>query len=151
MAAIPFFLRLIAVASGLGIAQWSSEAVSFSSAPGFVFSVILLTVFLTLLKPLLVLLMLPFVILTLGLGLWVVNALLVKLTSTIIPGFLLADWGGAFWSAFWVSVLAIGAAALTGKQNGQFRRVVVRQNGFRIERPETSERKSKKEDDVIDI
>ncbi|MBC2600389.1 phage holin family protein [Puniceicoccus vermicola] len=159
MAAIPFFLRLIAVALGLGVAQWTSDSVSFASGYSFAFSVLILGAVLTLLKPVLVLLMLPFVILTLGVGLWFVNALLVMLTSSLIPGFYLADWGSAFWSAIWVSLFTLGAMAMSGKKDQGFRRVVVHQSGFRRNgsapgaSPEQNPKKApkKEDDDVIDI
>lgn len=158
MAAIPFVLRLLAVALGLGVAQWTSDSVTFSSGVSFAFSVLLLGVILTLLKPILVVLMLPFVILTLGVGLWVVNALLVMLTSSLIPGFFLDGWGGAFWSALWVSLLTIGTMAVTGKNHDPFRRVVVQRKGFpgpsgpsRKCSARNRPRNPPKDDDVIDI
>tara|TARA_R100000027_G_scaffold163_3_gene183 strand:- start:2709 stop:3170 length:462 start_codon:yes stop_codon:yes gene_type:complete len=153
MAAIPFILRLLAVALGLGFAQWTSDAVSFDSGISFGFAILLLSLIITLLKPVLVILMLPFVVLTLGIGLWVVNALLVALTSKIIPGFIIAGWGGAFWTALWVSIFTIAAMTITGKRDQHFGRVVIRKPGFG--RSGTSHTKipskSKKDDDVIDI
>ena len=154
MAAIPFLLRLIAVALGLGFAQWTSESVSFQDGMSFGFSVLLLAVVLTLIRPILVLLMLPFVILTLGIGLWVVNALLVMLTSSLVPGFILTGWGGAFWSALWVSILTMATIAMTDRRERPFGKVVVRQSGFRREEStgeRTPPRKQRKDDDVIDI
>jgi len=155
MTAIPFLLRLIAVALGLGFSQWTSDAVSFDSGAGFGFAVLLLAVVLTLLKPVLVLLMLPFVVLTLGAGLWVVNALLVMLTSYLVPGFLLTGWGGAFWAALWVSLLTIGTTCLAGRLEPPFRKVVVRQRGFRpagvSPNQDPSRKSTRKDDDVIDI
>ncbi len=149
METLSFLLRTLAIALGLGIARWTSDAVSIEGWPDYVFAVLLLGVFATLLKPILVLLMLPFVVLTLGIGLWVVNALLVKLAAAIIPGFILGGWGAAFWSALWISLFTLVAQALAGKANGRFRRVVVRQRGFR---PQTPPRKRRKDDDdVIDI
>jgi len=154
MAAIPFLIRLIAVALGLGVAQWTSDSVRFESGLSFGFSVLLLGILLTLLRPVLILLMLPFVVLTLGLGLWVVNALLVMLSSSLIPGFYLADWGAAFWSALWVSLLTLGTMALAKKEKSPFKKVVVHQRGFRSQRsnPEVrNSRRENKDDDVIDI
>ncbi len=155
MAAIPFILRLIAVTLGLGVAQWTAGSVSFASGMSLGLSVLLLGVLLTLIKPLLVLLMLPFVVLTLGLGLWVVNALLVMLTSSLIPGFTLENWGAAFWSALWVSLFTLGAMAVTGNTDQRFRQVTVHRRGFRRSteapgKPPGSDRKEK-DDDVIDI
>ena len=148
MPVLPFILRALATALGLGVSQWTSDSVSFSGGGSFVLAVLLLGLFATLLKPVLVLLMLPLVVLTLGVGLWVVNALLVMLASSLLPGFALSGWGGAFWSALWVSLFSLGAHFLTGGTDGRFRKVVVHQRGFRRSQPASKE---KKDDDVIDI
>ncbi|MFP4352057.1 MAG: phage holin family protein [Puniceicoccaceae bacterium] len=151
MAALPFFLRALATALGLGFSQWTSDSVSFTGAGSFLPAVLLLGLFATLLKPVLVLLMLPLVVLTLGVGLWVVNALLVMLTSALLPGFTLAGWGGAFWCALWVSLFSLGALALPGGPDTRFRRVVVRRRGFRPVSGDGGRKNEKKDDDVIDI
>jgi putative membrane protein len=143
----PVLLRLLASALGLGLAQWTAEGVAFANTPVFVFAVLLLTLLYTLVKPLLVLLVLPLVVLTLGLGLWIVNALLVSLTATLVPGFVLAGWGSAFWAALWVSVFSVVFPLLLrqGDDLELRRRVVVRRRGF--------PRRDKDEDDndVIDV
>ncbi|MEM0964517.1 MAG: phage holin family protein [Verrucomicrobiota bacterium] len=148
MAAIPIILRLIAVTWGLAVAQWTASGVVFQSGLSFVGAVALLGIFLTLLKPVLVLLMLPLVVLTLGLGLWVVNALIVMLASAIIPGFDLATWGSAFWTALWVSLFTLGTIAVTGKNDQRFRKVVLHQSGFRRN---VDPKKKVDNDDFIDI
>ncbi len=150
MAAIPFFLRALATALGLGFSQWTSGSVSFAGTESFVLAVLLLGLFATILKPVLVVLMLPLVVLTLGIGLWVVNALLVMLVSSLLPGFVLAGWGGAFWSALWVSLFTLGGQILVGGKDERFRRVVVHRRGFRSA-PPPGDKGKKKDDDVIDI
>ena len=148
MSALPLILRFIAITLGLSVADWTSRSVEFGSPVAFVFSVILLGILATLLRPVLILLMLPLVVFTLGLGLWVVNALIVMLASALIPGFTLADWGAGFWTALWVSLFSLAAFVLGGQQDPKFRRIVVRQRGFRAG-GET--KKPKDDDDVIDI
>lgn len=143
----PVLLRLLASALGLGLAQWTAEGVGFAGPPVFVFAVLLLTFLNTLLKPLLVLLVLPLVVLTLGLGLWIVNALLVALTASLVPGFDLAGWGSAFWAALWVSVFSVIFPLLVrrGDDLELRRRVVVRRRGF------PRQRKDEDDDDIIDV
>lgn len=144
---LPLILRFVAIALGLLVAQWSADSVEFASPASFVFSVVLLGIFSTILKPVLILLMLPLVVLTLGAGLWVINALLVMFTSALVPGFVLGGWGAAFWVALWVSLFALGGFLLTGQEDQRFRQVVVRKRGFRTE----PSRKNRADDDVIDI
>lgn len=52
-------------------------------------------------KPILVILTLPITILTLGLFMFVINALLVLLVSAVVPGFQVAG----FWSALLFSII----------------------------------------------
>jgi len=64
-------------------------------------AVILLALLNALVRPVLYLLSLPFIILTLGLFMVVINALLLHLVSFLVTGFLVEG----FWPAFWGSVL----------------------------------------------
>ncbi|NBB89136.1 MAG: phage holin family protein [Bacteroidetes bacterium] len=63
---------------------------------GLVLGIINVTV-----KPILTVLTLPFTILTLGLFLLVINAAMVMLTHSIVPGFQVAGW----WSALFFSII----------------------------------------------
>ena len=71
----------------LGTAAWLVGQVSFSSylalaGAGLVFAVIN-----TYLKPLLVLLGFPLIVVTLGIGLFLINMLMLWLTAALVPGF----------------------------------------------------------------
>ncbi|HEY8270314.1 MAG TPA: phage holin family protein [Pseudobdellovibrionaceae bacterium] len=59
-----------------------------------------------LVKPILVLLTLPITILTLGLFLWVINALILKMCAALTPGFVVSSWGSAFLGALIIAVLS---------------------------------------------
>lgn len=61
-----------------------------------------------LLKPLLVLLTLPITVLTLGLFLLVINALLLRLAAAIVPGFRVSGFMPAFWGALLLSIFSFG-------------------------------------------
>lgn len=61
-----------------------------------------------LLKPLLVLLTLPITVLTLGLFLLVVNALLLWLTGALVPGFRVRGFGPALLGSLLLSVISFG-------------------------------------------
>lgn len=56
-------------------------------------------------KPLLALISIPLIIVTLGLFLIVINAVLLKLTAWLVPGFLVADWLAAFVGSIIISVV----------------------------------------------
>ena len=63
--------------------------------------VVLLSLFNAILKPLLVIFTLPFVVLSLGLGVWLINALLFLAVSRLVAGFHVRD----FWAALWGSLI----------------------------------------------
>ena len=59
-----------------------------------------------LLKPLLIVLTLPFTILSLGLFLFVINAILFQIAGKIIPGLHVASFGSAFFASLIVSLVS---------------------------------------------
>ena len=58
------------------------------------------------LRPLLLLLSLPFIILTFGLFIFVVNAILLALTSVLIPGFYVAGFWSAVFGSLVISIIS---------------------------------------------
>jgi len=69
-------------------------------------AVILLALLNALVRPVLYLLSLPFIILTLGLFMVVINALLIQLVSFLVKGFLVEGFWPAFWGAVLISVVS---------------------------------------------
>lgn len=61
-----------------------------------------------LVRPLLVLLTLPVTILTLGLFLFVINALMLKLAAALAPGFRVRGFGAALLGALLLSIFSFG-------------------------------------------
>lgn len=61
-----------------------------------------------LLKPLLLVLTLPITVLTLGLFLLVINALLLRLAAAVVPGFRVSGFAAAFWGALLLSIFSFG-------------------------------------------
>jgi len=57
-------------------------------------------------RPLLVLLTLPLNILTLGLFTFVINALMLLLTSAVVPGFVIRGFGSAILGAIVLSIIS---------------------------------------------
>lgn len=49
------------------------------------------------LKPLLVFFTLPFIIVTFGLGIWIINAVVLMFASGLVPGFHVASFSSALW------------------------------------------------------
>lgn len=134
--------------SGLGVwlGSYFVEGIHYEANTTLLIVVLLLGLFSAVLKPILVFLALPFVVLTLGLGILFINALLYLLVGELVPGFEVVSFGAAFWGALWVTFLNLLFANWIG---GNARRsFTVRSNGGGAKRPT---RKVKAKDDVIDI
>ena len=63
------------------------------------------------LKPVLLLFALPFILLTLGLGVLVINALLFYWVGKLVEGFHVAGFGPALWGALIVSLTNMAGSA----------------------------------------
>jgi putative membrane protein len=66
--------------------------------------VMLLSLFNAVLKPLLILFTLPFIIVTLGLGLWVINAVLLYMAARLVGDFYVAGFGSALLGSLVISL-----------------------------------------------
>jgi putative membrane protein len=69
-------------------------------------------------RPLLILLTLPLTILTLGLFLFVVNALVLQLAAYFVPGFKVAGFGPALLGSLVLTILNVGVSMLVGRASG---------------------------------
>ena len=67
---------------------------------------ILLAILNAILRPILYLLSLPFILVTLGLFMIVINALLLKLVAALVQGFVVNGFWPAFWGAVVISVVS---------------------------------------------
>src|SRR5438093_6341151 len=78
---------------------------------------VILAVVNTLVKPILFVLTLPLTVVTLGLFLLVLNALMLKLTAWIVPGVSVAGWGTTIIAAFMLSAVSmVWKAAVRGEK-----------------------------------
>ncbi len=89
------------------LAAFTSSGIDFDSATTLILVVFLLSLFNLILKPLLVLFTLPFIVFTLGFGLWIINALLLLLVSELVPGFYVDSFLSALWGSLVVSMTSL--------------------------------------------
>jgi putative membrane protein len=134
------------------IAAHTSQGISYSG-PGslgphglgtLALVVLALSLFNTVLKPVLVVFTLPFVVLTLGLGLWFINALLFLLAGAVVPGFTVATYWSALWGALVVSLFSL---VVNGLLSPRRRSLNTRVIGGVSGAPPAARR----DDDVIDL
>ena len=128
-------VRWLILAAGVALGTWLVPGISCDSGVTLVVVVVLLSLFNAILKPLLVVFTLPFVVLSLGLGIWLINAFLFLLVGRLVEGFHVRDFWSALWGALIISLTNILLSGLLRT------RVVVSRPPSRPPPP----------DDVIDI
>ncbi|MBM3876362.1 MAG: phage holin family protein [Verrucomicrobia bacterium] len=101
----------------------------------------------TFVRPLLVILTLPLVLVTLGLFMFIVNAGLLYLVGLLLkPNFEVQSFGAAFWGSLVISLVSIALNALTGTGGAR-----VRVDSRRGSKPEVPNRKDDGNGPVIDV
>lgn len=85
----------------------SGGSIGFTSTGSLLLAAGIISLLNVFLRPLLVLFTLPFVLLTMGFGILLINALLFKLTSTLVTGFVVSSWWAAIWGALVVSIVSV--------------------------------------------
>lgn len=108
--------------------------ITYDSASTLLVVVVLLSLFNAVLKPLLVLFTLPFIIVTLGIGVIVINALLFLFVGEIVKGFEVHGFWAALGGSLIVSITNLLLSSFT-----------------RGPKKPAEEKRVKKSDDVIDI
>jgi putative membrane protein len=97
-------LRWLILALGVTLATKLIPGIHCDDAGTLIAVVLLLSLFNAILKPVLVLFTLPFILLTLGLGMVVINALLFLLAGRLVGGFHVASFGSAIGGALVISL-----------------------------------------------
>jgi putative membrane protein len=99
---------------------WVSDAlfdsVRFDSVATLVVSGLLFGIAHAVIKPVLVVLTLPVTVLTLGLFLLVINALILLLVAWAVPGFYVAGFWPAVWVGLFISVLSFVLNVMLGQR-----------------------------------
>ena len=103
-----FFVQWAVTALSLWVASRVFKGVRFESTSSLIWSALLLGFVNAVLRPILIVLTLPLTLLSFGLFLLVINALLLMLVARLIKGFSLSG----FWTALFASLLitALGMA-----------------------------------------
>ena len=130
---LQLLIRWLVLAVGVTIATKVIPGIECTDRVTLFVVVLLLSFLNVVLKPLLVLFTLPFIVLTMGLGMIVINALLFLLVGQVVDGFQVAG----FWSA-------VGGALIVSVTNLVFIRLLAPTPAARPAKP-------RKPNDVIDI
>ena len=101
-----FILRVLVAALGLWLATELVSGIQVSTAGTLIVAALLLGLVNAVVRPIVVILTLPFTLVTLGLFLLVVNAAMLGLVAAFLPGFAISGFWPAFWAAIVVSVVS---------------------------------------------
>jgi len=144
--------RCVVIALGVVLAAHTSPGISYTAKDcigphglgTLALVVLVLSLFNIVVKPLLILFALPFVLLTLGVGMLFINALLFLWAGQLVPGFQVESFWSAFWGALVVSVVSMVANLWLGRRRFITSTRVL--GGRRAQSPS-----ARRDDDVIDV
>ena len=117
-------LRTLITMLGLWLADRLLDGVTITGSGTFVLAALLLGFVNALIRPIAVILTLPLTILTLGLFLFVINALMFSLVATLLSSFVVAGFGSALLGAIVVSLTSLIASWFIGPK-GRYQVLVV--------------------------
>lgn len=104
---VNLLVRWLVLAVGVILSTKLVPGISCSDGPTLLVVVVLLSLFNAVLKPLLMLFTLPFIIFTMGIGIWFINSLLFYGVGRLVDGFHVAGFGSAMFGALIVSITSM--------------------------------------------
>ena len=102
----PIVMRVLIMGLAVFLAVTIVPGIESESLGAGLAAVLVLTVLNTLIRPLLYLLALPLIVVSLGLVMVVINALLLQRTAALVKGFTVVGVGASFWGALVISVVS---------------------------------------------
>jgi len=111
-----FLVRMTITAVGLWIASELVNGFSIQDTPTLIWAAIVLGIVNAVVRPIAILLTLPFTLVTLGLFLWVINAAMIGLAAWFLDGFHITGFGPALLGAILVSLTGWIGNAFIGEQ-----------------------------------
>lgn len=127
----PFFIRWLVTTASVWVAA-PIAGLHYDSGRCLIGAALVLGIINAFVRPVVLLLSLPFIILTLGLGILIVNALLLMVVSGLLPCFHVNSFGHAFFGAILISFVSWILSAFIRTEDGRMRvRVISRADGMK--------------------
>ncbi len=124
----------------LVLLAWILDGLTIQGVGAAVFAAALIGLLNALLWPLLSYILLPFAVLTLGIGALILNGVIIWLASEIAPGFQVDSVGTAIWVALGLTAVnAIMSSFLTIDDDNSYYRNVVKRRAKQIAKPEETD------------
>ena len=103
----PFLIHWAITALSLWVTSHIFSGIKFTNTSSLIVSALLLGFANAVVKPLLVVLTLPLTLLTFGLFLLVINALMILLVSALVKGFKVSGFWTAFFASIFIALLSL--------------------------------------------
>jgi putative membrane protein len=103
----PYLLHWGITALSLWVASHIFEGLKFDNTSSLIISALLLGFVNVIIKPLLIALTLPLTLLTFGLFLLVINALMILLVAWLVKGFKVSSFWTAFFASIFIALLSL--------------------------------------------
>jgi len=116
----PFIIRWLCTTAAVAVAAWIT-GIHYSNTASLFAVALLLGLLNAFVRPVLLLLGLPFIVATLGFAILVINALLFWLVSGLVPDFRVSGFGQAFFAALSVSIVNWTLSLLLPASEGNVR------------------------------
>ena len=114
---LPFLVHLAITAVSLWLASKIFKGLKFDSGGSLVISALLLGLANAVVKPILIFFTLPLTLVTFGLFLLVINALVLLLVAALVRGFRISGFWTAFFASIFISLLSLIFGAIVSTQD----------------------------------
>lgn len=120
----PFLQRWIINTLAVLVATQIVRGIHYDTVGSLIIATLVLGILNTFVRPLMMLLSLPLLLMTLGLFMLVINALLLYFVGQLLKGFHVDRFWSAFWGALIISIVSVFLNTITGTGNSriEFRR-----------------------------
>jgi putative membrane protein len=115
----PFLMRWLCTTIAVGVAVKLTGMQVEGWAP-LILAALLLGIINAFIRPVLLLLSLPFILVSLGFFILVINALMLSLAGGIVPGFYVGGFWNAFFGSIIVSIVSWGLSAFFKDSEGHY-------------------------------
>lgn len=118
---LAFLIRWGITAVAVMVAAWIIPGIRYDSTGVLLGASLLLGIINAFVRPILLLLSLPFILVTMGLFIFVVNALLMLFVSSVVPGFVVDGFWSAFFGAIIISLVSLILSSFFKASDGKVR------------------------------
>jgi len=127
----PFVIRWLCTTVAVAVAAWMT-GIEFTSSVALFVVALLLGLVNAFIRPVLLLLGLPFIVVTLGFGILVLNALLFWMVSGFVPDFKVSGFWQAFFAALIVSIVNWTLSLFFQTDDGRYQIITQHQEGEKL-------------------